>query len=137
MLTNKGFTLIELMIVVVVIGVLAAIAIPNFMALQDRAREAATKSNGHTCQLAVECYGAINNGEYPPAATALADITANLPYGVVFDNPFTQGLGLTIDGGADEGMVDYLDPAAVGFLGKYQILCFGKGALNILVISNG
>ena len=54
--SNKGFTLIELMIVVAIIGILAAIAIPNFMRFQLKAKSSEGKVNIAAIRTAQESY---------------------------------------------------------------------------------
>lgn len=61
---NKGFTLIELLIVVAIIAILAAIAIPNFLAAQIRSKVSRVKSNMRTSATAIEAYK-IDTNEYP------------------------------------------------------------------------
>jgi len=63
---KNGFTLIELMIVVVIIGILAAIAIPKFQDVAASAKYAACRSNLRNIAGALNLYAA-ENGEYPGA----------------------------------------------------------------------
>jgi len=75
---KKGFTLIEIMIVVAIIAILAAIAIPNFIAYRQTAQANSCKGNIKQLQAAVEAYQ-IKYNKYP---TGLADLTSDSDGGV-------------------------------------------------------
>lgn len=62
---QKGFTLVELMIVVAIIGVLAAVAIPKFADMLEKSREGATKGNISAIKSAVSNFYADRQGTYP------------------------------------------------------------------------
>ncbi|MBD3267715.1 prepilin-type N-terminal cleavage/methylation domain-containing protein [bacterium] len=68
MKSQKAFTLIELLIVVAIIGILAAIAVPNFLNAQTRAKISRVQADQKNVATALEQYR-VDNNSYPPDAT--------------------------------------------------------------------
>ena len=90
MRNSEGFTLIELMIVVVILALLATIAIPNFIKLQGRAKEAKVKGAAHTLQLSAEDFAVRNDGIYSADGADLMPLLPVSDSGTRnLENPFT------------------------------------------------
>lgn len=85
-IAHKGFTVIELMLVVSIIGIVAAMSVPNYLTMQARAKEADVIGLAHLVQLASEDFCARNDGVYSDLA---ADIVPCLPNHGLLRNPFT------------------------------------------------
>jgi type IV pilus assembly protein PilA len=76
---ESGFTLVELLVVMLILGILAAIAIPSFFNQRDKGNDAQAKADARTAQTAIETYATDNDGSYANASvTALRTIEETL-----------------------------------------------------------
>ena len=85
---ESGFTLVELLVVMLILGLLAAIAIPSFFNQRDKAKDADAKAGVRTAQTAMETYATDHGGQYTPTPSVadlrtieqtLNDVTLSAP----------------------------------------------------------
>ena len=109
---ERGFTIVELLIVIVVIAILAAIVIVAYNGIQQRAHTATARSNAEGVQKVVEAYAAddsAGSGKYP----SLSDLTGwtggvtRIPNGVTVDSAT-----LSSTHGGDGKVIQYVPDAS-------------------------
>ena len=106
-MTHKGFTLVEILIVVIILGVLAAIVVSQFTETSNDTKESALASDLKTVRSQLELYRIQHKGDYPSNTSNLmivTDIDGNAgadygPYLTKFpSNPFTDTVTVDVDG---------------------------------------
>jgi len=145
MFKKKGFTIIELLIVIAVIGILVGIALPRFKGMQDEGNIARARAELRTIQTAVESYYSHHASAYPAdigdtLTNASPQILAAVP-----TDPFKPGVadGYKLNTVASGGVSSYYVISSVGPDGVAGITGIdGTGAIqgtpgDDIYVSNG
>jgi general secretion pathway protein G len=116
---ETGLTLIELLIVVGIIGVIAALAIPNLLNAIDRAKQKRTMADLRSLGTAVQAYSVDNN--FYPSAASMSALDAEVAPDYIRATTKRDGWGVTF----------YVDCSAV----SYTLASCGKGATSCSSVS--
>ena len=109
--STQGFTLVEIMIVVVIIGLLAAMAIPAFQKVRTSSQDKAVLNNARQLAAAADQYY-LENGVSTVSQGSLVGVTSyvkalNLVANESYPDTFTQGTTVTVAGVAGARTITY------------------------------
>ncbi len=130
-MNRQGFTMIEMLIVIGIIGLLAFFLVPNLLGAKDRAKEVAVKGVMHSVQLAIESYEMENNIYPLETNVGLASLCKNylMPNGYIASvpkNPFT-GQEYKDTDAAGKIVFSYDDAS-----GKYFLKAFNRAGTKLI-----
>ncbi|MHA7812775.1 MAG: type II secretion system protein [Phycisphaerales bacterium] len=114
----KGFTLVEILIVVVILGILAAIVVPQFTNAANEARVGNVATQVSTIENQLELWAARNGGSYPDLATAgqtWDDLVDDGFFKEVPATPFDNSSAITAWDSTDEGELNVIYDDTVGW----------------------
>lgn len=128
---KKGFTLLELLIVIIILGILAAIAMPRYFANIEKAREAEARATLNSIREAELAYFA-TNGVFVDATTSGWSISVSLSGGTQPDIYLTEPQSASFAFTAVAGSAKYGE-AITKTGGKNYYMCFNGGQFTAYV----
>ncbi len=122
---RAGFTLIELMVVIVILGLLAALVVPRLIGQSEKAKQTATRVQIKSIEQALQLFK-LDNGFYPATEQGLAALVRAPEIGRIPKNYRKGGYIDRIPNDPWGGPYVYLSPGAHG---DYDITSYGADAL--------
>ncbi len=129
---SKGFSLIELLLVMAIMAILSTLMLPNLLGAQDKARESGVRAVAHAIQLALESYY-VDHGVYPSGSNlGVAELYEILEIeGQLTKKPKNPYTGRAYDAADAQGQVLY----SLGSSG-YSLKAYGR-SLDKLIYEGG